>query len=290
MSKVYFITNRNVDQSKSMDKWIYTDDELHTGQVEIEKYFKTYRIKEESLNFYIGSEKEKLDQVFKNLKQNIILFFHGFATSFENSLCNIQRMYENIQTIDSTYDSDIIDFSFPSNGKIDANDYLLDQADARQTGLMLNYFFQYLRDNVKKDHNINIICHSMGNYLFRQGYQSFKQNNAITNLFNELLLIEADEDYDALDCDNKLKGIDKLVNRISIIYNYSDWILKYSNMAFKNNMQRLGLKGPKIMDNLPINIQLLDVTPYIDTNEHGYIVQGNNPIFWLKLVNILKGK
>lgn len=285
-NKVYFITNRFIDPTKDMSYWVFCDpNNFSVGEAEIVKKFKRYNIKDESLNFYIKNNgKEKLDYLFNKLKEeNLIILFHGFATSFENSLCNVLKLKENFQK--QNYNCNIVVFSWASNGKVNGSDYLEDQEDARKSAITASYLFEYIKNNMNNK-NLNVICHSMGNYLLRHVYQLYKEDNEISKIFNSICLVEADEDYDTLEDNTGLKGIHKLAEKISIFYNHNDWVLKYSDFAFKNNDQRLGYKGPKNTNNLPSNIKLVDATQLVDKNQHNYIYNNSFNIF-KKIIEML---
>lgn len=277
-NKVYFLSNRNIDRSKLINDWNFVDDNFHTGFAEIEKKHNIYKIKENSLEFYFGTEEYKLNQLLNNVNNEFVLFFHGFDIGFGTSLVDCYKLQNKIN-------KDVIVFSWPSNGKLNGKDYLEDQGDARKTAQAISYLFYYLEDKNKK---IDLITHSMGGYLLRQGYQIYRQNNKISKLFNNIILVAPDEDNDTFEKEEKLKGIENLTNKVTIFYNQLDWILKYSQLAFKDNLERLGQIGVKDKNILNDKIQQFDITEDIKKYKHTYLMEKDNDSFTEKLLNVLK--
>jgi esterase/lipase superfamily enzyme len=283
-NKVYFISNRNIDSSEPMNKWIHIDDRLHIGEAKIEEYFNTHRIEKDSLKFYIGNDSQKLDKLFDQTSNNVLLYFHGFNRDFQDSLCDIHKIKKRFKLVDESYNSDVIVFSWASNGKLNAVDYLLDQEDAKLSNLAVDYMFKYF-ENISK--RINLLCHSMGNYVLSNGWQEYKNNN-FKKIFKNIVLVEADEDNDCFEKSTKLKGINEITDRVSVFYNDRDWVLDYSDHAILKNLPRLGKTGPIKKQGLPENIKLFDVTGRVKENQHGYLTEGDNGEVLKIIINLLK--
>ena len=286
-NKVYFITNRKVDQSQSMEKWIYLDDRLHIGESEIEKYNNNYyKIKDGTLDFYMYSGSQFLNQVFKKfISDSVIIYFHGFDVSFESALCNVYKLQKRLNEND--YFPDIVVFSFPSNGKLNAEDYLLDQDDAKKSGQAVSFLLNYLEENniCGGKPVINLILHSMGNFVLQHGFNQYKKDNSFNRIFQNICMVAADVNYDVFE--NDFSDLNKISNNVSVFYNEKDWVLGYSNHAILKNLPRLGKVGPKNKDILPERVELINVTDKIKEDQHGYLTNGDNPEFLKELVKVL---
>lgn len=275
-NKFYFITNRNID-NPDMTKWDDVTPDINCGEFEVKPYFNQYKIN--PFTFYIGTEKEKLDILFSKVSENVILFIHGFATNADDSFIDCQKIHNNIQT-----DHDIIVLSWASNGKVNAKDYLEDQEDARKSGEFIAYVFDYL---LTKNKNITLICHSMGNYVFQNGWQVYQARPIPYNTFKNIIMVAADVDYDCFNTILKLQDCDVMSHRIIIFYNQKDTVLKYSDLAFKNNLPRLGQRG--VRDKFVLNeyIKQIDITDDIKLHCHNYLLNKGNVEFFKKLKKYL---
>lgn len=234
------------------------------------------------------------DRIYKGI--DTILFFHGFRTTFKDSLveaAELKRLYEK----ESGREYTVIVFSWPSDGKLFS--YKSDKKDAAAsskvfgTGIyQLSLFIMELcrikfsRKTVsdtgesidsKEDEKLNcgrlhIIAYSMGNYVLRCALQKLNKitKNAILRLFDEVLLIAADEDKDAMGHKYKLKSLPKFSRRVSIYFNQEDIPLIMSDL-FASNKSRLGSKGPYQPHNIPFNTDLIDCRNVVSgLLEHDY--------------------
>jgi esterase/lipase superfamily enzyme len=276
MKRFYFITNRDIDSLDfSKEKELSSD--IHTGEFAIEPYFKQFRLVEKECKFYVGTVLERLNEVFDRVGKNVILFVHGFDTSFKESLVDCFKLYNNLND-----DTDIVVLSWASNGKLNAKDYVEDRKDAEQSGQFISYIFRYLK-NIGRE--TDLICHSMGTYVLRFGYQELRERGEVSRIFNNIVLVASDEDYDCFIKEYKLKDVDDLASRVFVFYNVDDLILRYSELAFRDNMARLGQVGMSSPD-VNNKTKAIDVTEDIKRNEHGYLFSSNNPGFVKKLQGV----
>ncbi len=286
-NKVYFITNRKVDQSQLMEKWIYLDDRLHIGEAEIIKEFNNYKIKDGTLDFYMYSGSQFLNQIFKKFtSDSVVIYFHGFDVSFESALCSVSKLQKRLN--ENNYFPDIVVFSFPSNGKLNAEDYLLDQDDARKSGQAVSFLLNYLEENNISGGKpvINLILHSMGNFVLQYGFNQYKKDNSFNRIFKNICMVASDVNYDVFE--NDFSDLNKISNNVSVFYNEKDWVLGYSNHAILKNLPRLGKVGPKNKDIiLPGRVELINVTDKIKEDQHGYLTNGDNPEFLKELIKVL---
>lgn len=234
------------------------------------------------------------DRMYKDI--DTILFFHGFYHTFKDSLigaAELKHLYEK----ESGSEYSMIVFSWPSEGRLFFT-YNKDQQDARISSKVMGpgiyqlaqfltelcwlKFGQKTNSDIVKNKNtqekrfgcgrLHIMAHSMGNYVLRYVLQELLKITAarIPQLFNEILLIAADEDRDTFEYGHKLKFLPELAQRVSLYFNQEDVLLKISDW-FMNDMDRLGLEGPFHPSDLPDNVSLIDCRNVVDGFlEHHY--------------------
>ena len=248
---------------------------------------------------------EIFDEIQDRMSRGIdtIILFHGFGNSFRNAIigaAELKDLYEQEGNCKYT----MIVFSWPSDGRVRFSSYTRDRRDACRSreffGPSLSKMGQFLtelcqaRDNQKitsdtavknedleKQNNkvncgrLHIMAHSMGNYVLRCTLQELRERGKISQLFDEILLIAADEDEDAFEHEHKLKLLPELAERVSVYFNQGDDALEVSESNLLiGNIDRLGSGGPSQPDDLPKNVFLINcenvISESIMTTEHDY--------------------
>jgi esterase/lipase superfamily enzyme len=292
MPRVYFATNRNYlsDNSPWFDNKPSENGDLRFGYTDIDEAGK-YDVSKVTIfpdNKAQGSDTVfgNLQQIMKDKQRDTVIFIHGFNTTFTNALADAAKLVDCLKTAsNNTCELNVIAYSWPSNGKL--LDYKEDRHDAEASAFglaraMLKYYdfllpqVQTARKNNKTDQlcnqQVHLVCHSMGNYLFRNALQSLLSinNQQPVKLFGESLLLAADEDNDAFDFGNKLLPLSQMSRRVTVYFNKDDKALAISE-DLKHNMTRLGASGPLHTNNLPPVIKPVDVTLIVKgLVEHGY--------------------
>ena len=223
------------------------------------------------------------ERMYKGI--DTIIFFHGFYNTFKDTLkgaAEIKRLYEQ----ESTREYTMVVLSWPSEREL-LFAYDSDQRDARTSSKVLGaglykigHFLMELcwlkfsqkiasdtgkYQNVKKQKKpircgrLHIMAHSMGNYVLRYVLQELSKitGGVIPQLFDEILLIAADEDEDTFEYKYKLKFLPHLAKRISVYFNHADIPLIFSDIIM-GNTHRLGSKGPRQPGNVPSNVSLIN--------------------------------
>ena len=177
--------------------------------------------------------------------------------------------------------------------------YANDRADARTSGaalgrglLKLGEFVQRVSDELgprvrsdlgrdpetarlRKDlctGRLHLMAHSMGAYALRHAVQGMRREvgDDLPRLFDEILLIAADEDADAFEHDHKLALLPRLARRVTVYHNREDIPLAISDMT-KGNPDRLGADGPTHPHLLPAKVTVVDCTEVVSGfQEHRY--------------------
>ncbi|ENN86413.1 hypothetical protein RHSP_79212 [Rhizobium freirei PRF 81] len=224
-----------------------------------------------------------------------IAFIHGFSNSFVDSI-------ERGGWLGVFYGIDVnmFVFSWPSIVSLlptptPFGDYAHDRKTAAASGLAIARTLRRLSDFADKleqeercDQSIHLICHSMGNYVFRNGLQALltlpeptspalSAINTMTSLdgsspalrryFDKVILAAADEDADAFDDPTKLKFLPRMCKSATVYYSEKDWILGTLSNGTKFNGPRLGSGGPDNMSTTSDKISAIDVSDILDVSE-----------------------
>ncbi len=197
-----------------------------------------------------------------------ILFIHGFDYTFPDALIGVGLLKQRLN-LGGFGAANMIVFTWPSDGKLYPElSYYNDRRDAKDSGeaggRALLQLWDFLKNLTKTEAcrgRIHIVAHSMGNYVLRNALQALvKQLPAPPpTMFEQVLLIAADEDYDALELDFKLEPLAHLCKRIHVYYNPNDLALDVSHFT-KGNARRLGSRGPRNSSAIADDVILVDAS------------------------------
>jgi esterase/lipase superfamily enzyme len=233
-------------------------------------------------------------------RHDILLFIHGFNTDLQTAMKTLAELHNlYVEPKDSPIQY-IVMFTWPAKSKI--LKYRSDAADAQQSGFALARSFaslrQYFKSQIRKnkklcEQRIHLMCHSMGNRVFES--MIFNLNDLgieINSLFNEILLIGADVDYDTFERPKPMYSAIDLSERLHIYYHNKDQALGISEIT-KNAFNRLGRWGAKNSIDLPDGVYQSDVSDIEDekglkykTVHHWYytnsasVVQDIKDVLW----------
>ena len=227
-----------------------------------------------------------------------VLFIHGFNYSFHEALIDAARLKRTYETTETPYTFFV--FSWPSDGSLMPYiAYANDRADARTSGaalgrglLKLGEFVRQVsgelgprvRSDLGRDAEaarlrkelctgrLHLMAHSMGAYALRHAVQGMRAEigDDLPRLFDEILLIAADEDADAFEHDHKLALLPRLGRRVTVYHNREDIPLAISDLT-KGNPDRLGADGPAHPHQLPAKVTVVDCTYVVEGfQEHRY--------------------
>lgn len=288
MERSYFITNRNLvsvskrpwfgtklETSQSNIRIGWTDLDLTAPDPAISAVYVSPESKRASGDTPIGKRIAPKFSLFKEvqgkMKANVpdtILFIHGFDYKFDEALVGLGRLRQRL-TLGAFPAANMVAFTWPSNGEmIPFISYASDRRDAKASGeaggralLQLSDFLARLAPKDICRGRIHIVAHSMGNYVLRNALQALLKNLPVNppTLFDEVLLIAADEDFDALELDYKLQPIAAVAKRVHVYYNPSDIALDISRDT-KGNPRRLGSRGPRNSSAIPDTVVLVDAS------------------------------
>ena len=235
--------------------------------------------------------------------REVILLVHGFGSSFDSALeraAELTREYRIARASDEPGAPPaeerrpvVIAFTWPSNGRIVPPwEYHSDRTDAQQSGDAMARFFMrfwdFMNDPTGRDTGadgrpvpcnrpIHIVAHSMGNWALRAGVQSIKRlmdGRQMPKVFDNVFLMAADADDDALENSEKLQPILELARAVHVYHASNDDALVISDLT-KFNPDRLGADGPRSFTNLPPHVVAIDCadvsrTPSLSHARHQY--------------------
>ena len=321
--EVFFGTNRNIQKRNKKQRSVNFGTKLnkgktllHFGKAKINDNFnrvkKIYISKPVSRQLCCGQDifDEIQDRIYKGI--DTILFLHGFYNTFNNSLIGAAELKHLYET-ESKREYTMIVFSWPSKGNIFS--YFSDQENARassqifasgmyQLALFLTElcWFKLKTVSVTGEKKIpsekseklscgrlHIVAHSMGNYVLRHVLQEMCKimGAQILQMFDEILLIAADEDKDAFEHKHKFKLLPQLASRISVYFNPEDIPLIISELIM-NDMGRMGSKGPHKPYKISDKVSLIDCRDVVTgLLEHDY--HKTTPVVVRDIAHVLTG-
>ena len=192
-------------------------------------------------------------QEVRQKKVNVVLYVHGFNTSFEDS---VREAWD----IHVTYGVGVVLFSWPSNpGGLPPFEYKKARRAAaasspafdntlEKLGLyMRNLMEQNCKNGTDCDVKFNLMCYSQGNYLLQRFVESaFFEGE--TRIFTNAIMMQADVDSEGHETWATASGRHRAFQRLYVTINEADWVLRKSQLL---NWERLGctadnLVGPRV--------------------------------------------
>ncbi len=228
----------------------------------------------------------KLFDQAREQKKSILFFTHGYNNDVEDVL-------EAAMELESLYDVIVVPFTWPANGGgviSGTASYLSDKSDARVSAGAMNravgkiqeyhlmltagrkkalqlraikkhpdnpqqasaYFSQLMDKDCSV--SLNLLCHSMGNYVFKNTFKN--SGNATSRLvFDNICLVAADANNK-----NHAKWVEKIDvrKRVNIVINENDAALKASRLKpGDEQLARLGHYTKKLNSS---NATYIDIT------------------------------
>lgn len=303
MERVYFVTNRKPNRKQNPDDFgtEFSDHglaNLRYGFADIEGDDPDdYAISVAAESWKPDYEKGGLlrkptlgsDEIMSALREDMaqngrdtLIYVHGYNVSFKEALTTGAQLKRNLSDHGDGAGLNVAVFSWPSNGS--AMPYLAygsDRDESKASGpafarafLKLTDFLRGASPEEECDQSVHLMAHSMGNYLLRHAVQEIRAHypDRPPRLFDEIFMMAADEDDDALEHDHKLRLLPRTARRVNLYFNRGDVALHTSDKT-KGNPDRLGTDGPRLPHQTPAKVVQIDCTPVVrGLVEHGYHV------------------
>lgn len=196
-------------------------------------------------------------------KGDALVFLHGFNYSWCDSLRHLLSICRVYAEPEVSPVSHVVYFSWPSWGK--KTRYMSDQEIAQPAGLNFGRLFgkmvQFYRDAFTPSRGdsdstdplafcgrrLHLAAHSMGNQVLESFVQSVNSVPSLhVPIFSQALLLNADQDWTALEPGRPLHHLPNFADRIHV-YNHKDDDALLISEATKNSERRLGRHGPRSM-------------------------------------------
>jgi esterase/lipase superfamily enzyme len=306
---IYFATNRKPNRQNNPDDFgaEFSSDglaNLRFGKAEVTgRDFEQISVEVARENLDARRPVLGSDQIFAEAQEraktnglDTVVLIHGFNTSFKNGLqiaAKLEKLLTDLNSMDTGQPLKlmVVLFSWPSDGSLlisgsdqakNAIAYKNDRVDAAASGVAFARAFlklaAFIADTPEADlceQKIHLVAHSMGNYVLRHALQEMRKQVSVQvpRMFNQILMMAADEDDDAFELEYKLQLLPYLTQRTSVYFNRGDLAL-WASDTMKGNSARLGSDGPLHPRDLPRNVYPVDCTDVVaktlKPSEHGY--------------------
>lgn len=239
---------------------------------------------------------EQVRMEMSKTASDMLVYVHGFDFTFREAIVRAAQLKEFYAGKPMV----VFVFTWPGDGsKFPFLAYASDRDDARASGAALGRGLEklahYLRGTHPEDYcgqKMHLLAHSMGNYALRHAVQAIDSSSGgrIRRLFDQVLLMAADEDNDAFDLDHKLKPLAKMCKRVSVYINPDDLALVISDRT-KGNPDRLGASGPVNSWSLPDKVSVINCERIINkrNDKTGHQYYRNNALVMGDVIEVLKG-
>lgn len=229
-------------------------------------------------------------EIFANVRKDMaereldaLFYIHGYDYTFRQSLARDAQLQQWYSGGEDGLPLLLFLFAWPSNGKgLSPATYRDDRTRAQISGPAISrailkavdYARAISRDQ-RCGQKIHLMAHSMGNWALRGAIQNMRTfvGNNIPPLFDQVLLMAADEDDDTLSLGYKLQPILRGCRRVSVYCNRYDLALKSSHTVM-GNPNRLGATGPADVESLRPKVVTVSaasvVAPEVDGEQHQY--------------------
>ena len=239
--------------------------------------------------------------------RDTMFYIHGFDFTFKEALlrtAELKRWYGFGKPMNWVV------FTWPSDGeKIPFKSYRNDRKDAAASGLAIARgilkaaeFVRGVRRPLVRpgeprdlqlcEQRVHLMAHSMGNFALSHTVQAMRNfvGDQLPRLFDEVLLMAADADNDALEKTDRLALLERLGRRVSTYYNVQDLALVVSDWT-KMNPDRLGATGPRRAVDLPTKFVQLNCSAVIDraADPTGHQYYYTNPRVREDVLEVLNG-
>jgi len=246
--------------------------------------------------------------------RDILVYLHGFDTDFRSALFfgaqyayNMAQRRERLVAGDATLDATlaktpiVLMFSWPSLGQViedlsPSDAYRSDRDQGKLSAGALADFLGHVGGEFGSrsgGSRVHLVAQSMGNWVLHWGLQALRDPAAFgpvfPRVFEQIFLCGADEDFDALDSDDKLRLAASLGRTVTLYRNTEDGVLELSE-TYEGNGPRLGRDGPDRPSDL-LAVSVVDVTQTIDVNfdTYGHYYDRLNPYVQEDMLRLLGG-
>lgn len=224
----------------------------------------------------------ELREEMRRENRDTVIYIHGYNVTFYEGLRAAVDVSRKLAPVNDEHGVNVALFSWPSDGSMAPwIAYANDRTDAAASGpavargiLKLADFLRGANHEEACRQRLHLVAHSMGNYVLRNALKTIISETSprVPRLFDQILLVAADEDDDAFEHDYKLRLLPKLGKRVHVYFNREDMAMSISDVT-KGNPERLGDNGARVPSKLPVKVTQVDCTRVVEgLGEHWYHV------------------
>lgn len=247
-------------------------------------------------------------QMFKDIQdtmrqgRDVLLYVHGFNVSWKEAVSSalaLQTMLNRpgVRPKDKG-EVLVILFTWPSDGSaLPFVAYKSDRTEAIGSGFALGRgllkFRDFLADVTRGvqltedasteaadpcNQNINLLCHSMGNYVLQNAIHRMierSESGRLPRIFDHVFMCAPDVDDDVLEAGNQLGRLHEVCRNVNVYFNRGDLALRGSDYT-KGNPDRLGTNGAANPLQVHQKIYQIDCSGDVVEGvlEHSYYLKG----------------
>jgi hypothetical protein len=221
--------------------------------------------------------------------RDLLIFIHGYNVSWRAAVGSALALQEMINRpgagVGQRGPAMVVLFSWPSDGSmLPFAAYKSDRTEAAASGYAIGRGLlklrDYLADLSKQEYcwsNVNVLCHSMGNYVLQNALRRIEEHaggGQLPRIFDQAFLCSADVDETVLEPGQPMAKLVQLSRETSVYHNRGDTALYISDYT-KGNPDRLGSNGTANPNALHRSVQQIDCSKIVGgLVEHSYFLDG----------------
>lgn len=233
------------------------------------------------------------DEFFPELRtemsqgRDVIIFVHGYSVSWKDAVVSALQLQEMINRRSARGNGKpalVVLFTWPSDGKkLPWTSYRSDRSEAAASGYALGRALLKMRDYLASltpkeycGRDLNLLCHSMGNFLLENALHRMSLHAAgrtLPTILDQVFLCSPDVDDNAFEQGNPLSRLTEICHGVHVYFNKGDTALHISDRT-KGNPDRLGNHGVARPALLHRKVRMIDCSPVVGGfTEHSYYME-----------------
>ncbi len=194
-------------------------------------------------------------------KNDIWVYIHGMWGHLEDYfIMNTRSMYENMYEHEKSNCGVAISFIWDSKSIYETNVKIARSKGkffAQVTEKLIEQLAE-INEDIENKHHLQFLCHSMGNTVFESMFEELNKTTYQNPPIQTLIHAASDQNGNVYDKEGSMHEIKNIVDNVHILMHNNDRTLMLSKLA--KDHTRMGLDGLDHMDEIPNNIQIINVS------------------------------